>query len=196
MELAVLIADPSDILRAGLRLILMNDKRVTQIHEAATKEELHTQLRTKSLDLIVVNQSFITDMLMLPRRRFVILTAELDIDMFQRAYNHGARGYLLENTSAELLRATLCLEEKNILIEPALAAYIMDYFFSGLRFTVQDNLLSPREREVIELLREGIDRRLIAKKLHISDTTLKTHIKRIRNKNDDYYLNKKELNIK
>src|SRR5689334_12893115 len=108
MELEVLIADPSDILRAGLHLILMNDKRVIQIHEAATKEELYTQLRSKSLDLIVINQSFITDMSMLPRRRFVILTAELDIDIFQRAYNHGARGYLLENTSAELLRTTLC----------------------------------------------------------------------------------------
>lgn|SRR5438046_1026453 len=191
MEREVLIAEPSDSLRAGLQAVLMNDKYGVRIYEAVTKEELHAQLHSKSLDMIVVNQSFITDMSILPRGRFVILTVALDIDIFQAAYRHGARGYLLENTSAELLHTALCLEERNFLIDPALVTSILDYFFSGLRFSIQDNLLSPKEREVIKLLREGIDRKLIAKKLHISDTTLKTHIKHIKRKNN-IYSNKRE----
>ncbi len=184
MEREVLIAESSDILRAGLQAVLMGDKCVARIHEAATKEELHTQLHSKSLDMVVVNQSFITDISILPQGRFVILTAALDIDILQGAYRHGARGYLLENTSAELLRTALCLEEENFLIDPALSASILDYFFSGLRFFIQDNLLSPKEREVIKLLREGIDRKIIANKLHISETTLKTHIKNIKHKSE------------
>jgi len=186
MEREVLIAEPSDILRAGLRAVLTGDKCVVRLHEAATKEELYTQLRSKSLDMVVVNQSLLTDISILPRGRFVILTAALDRDFFQRAYRHGARGYLLESTSAELLRTALCLKEEGLLIDPALTASILDYFSSGLRFSIQDHLLSPKEREVMGLLREGMDRKRIAQTLHISETTLKTHIKHIRNKNNVY----------
>jgi DNA-binding CsgD family transcriptional regulator len=66
-----------------------------------------------------------------------------------------------------------------------LATTILDHFSSGLRFP-QDHLLSPKEKEVIALLREGIDRKRIAQRLHISDTTLKTHIKHIRRKSNVY----------
>jgi DNA-binding NarL/FixJ family response regulator len=186
MERDVLIAEPSEILRAGLQAVLTGDKCVVRIHEAATKEELYTQLHSKSLDMIVVNQSLMTDISILPRGRFVILTAALDKDFFQRAYRHGARGYLLESTSTELLRTALSLEEGSFLIDPALAPLILDHFSSGLRFPIQDHLLSPKEKEVIGLLREGLDRKGIAQKLHISDTTLKTHIKNIRSKNNVY----------
>jgi DNA-binding NarL/FixJ family response regulator len=192
----VLIAESSEILRAGLQAVLMSDKYVVRIHEAATKEELYTQLHSKSLDMIVVNQSFITDNIsILPRGRFVILTAALDRDFFQRAYKHGARGYLLESTSAELLRAALYLEEGSFLIDPALTTSILEYFSSSLRFPTQDHLLSPKEKEVISLLREGIDRKNIAQKLHISDTTLKTHIKHIRRKTMLTQSNKIEAKI-
>jgi DNA-binding NarL/FixJ family response regulator len=187
MEREVLIAESSEILRAGIQAVLMGDKCMVRTYEAATKEELHTQLHSRSLDMIVVNQSFITDDIsILPRGRFVVLTAALDRDFFQRAYRHGARGYLLESTSAELLRTALYLEEESLLIDPTLATSILDYFSSGLRFPIQDHLLSPKEKEVIGLLREGIDRKRIAQKLHISETTLKTHIKHIRRKNNVY----------
>jgi len=178
----VLIAESSEILRAGLQAVLMDDKDVIQLYEAATNEELYTQLRSKSFDMVVVNQSLITDISMLPRGRFVILTAVLDRVVFQRAYRHGARGYLLESISADLLRTTLCLEEECFLIDPALAASILDSFSPGLRFPIQDHLLSPREKEVVGLLREGMDRKRIAQKLYISETTLKTHIKNIKEK--------------
>jgi DNA-binding NarL/FixJ family response regulator len=186
MELKVLIAVSSDILRAGLHAVLAEDKHVVQVYEAAAKEELLTQIHSKSPDFIVVDQALITDMAFLPRGHFVILAAKLDIGILQRAYKYGACGYLLENTSAELLRATLYLQNGAFLIEPTIASYTMDYFLHGLRFTINDELLSPREREVVRLLRDGIDRRTIAKQLCISETTLKKHIQHIKNKSDSY----------
>jgi DNA-binding NarL/FixJ family response regulator len=185
MELKVLIAVSSDILRAGLRTLLTEDKRIVQVYEAATKEEVHAQLRSNELDFVVINQSLITDMTALPRGHFVILAAKFDLETLQKAYKYGARGYLLENTSAELLRATLDLQNGAFLIEPTIASYTMDYFVHGLRFTIRDELLSPREREIVTLLRDGVDRRTIAKQLCISDTTLKKHIQHIKNKSDN-----------
>src|SRR2546429_3567828 len=184
MELKVLIVASSDILRAGLRTVLTEDKHVVQIYEAATKEEFQTQLHAKSPDFIVLDQALITDMTSLPYGHFVILAAKLDIDILQTAYKHGARGYLLENTSAELLRATLYLQNGAFLIEPTIASYTMDYFLHGLGFTIHDELLSPREREIARLLRDGIDRRTIAKQLCISETTLKKHIQHIKHKSN------------
>ncbi len=184
MELKALVAASSDILRAGLRAVLTEDKHIVQVYEAATKEEFQTQLHCKSLDFMVINQAFITDMTALPRGHFVILAAKLDVDILQKAYKHGARGYLLENTSAELLRATLYLANGAFLIDPSITSYTMDCFLHGLRFAIHDESLSPREREIVKLLRDGIDRQAIAKDLCITDATLKTHIQHIKRKSN------------
>lgn len=185
MELNILIAASSDILRAGLRTVLTEDKHIIQVYEAATKEEFQSQLQAKSPDFIVIGQTLVTDMTSLPRGHFVILAAKLDLAVLQRAYKYGACGYLLENTSAELLRATLSLQNGAFLLEPSIASYTMDYLIHGLRFTIHDELLSPREREIARLLRDGIDRRTIAKQLCISDSTLKKHIQHIKHKSDN-----------
>jgi DNA-binding NarL/FixJ family response regulator len=180
MELKVLIAVPSDILRAGLRTVLTGDKHIVQVYEAATKEEFQTQLRSTSPDFIVIDQLLVIDMASLPRGHFIVLAAKFDLDTLQRAYKYGARGYLLNDASAELLRETLYLPNEAFLIEPTIASYIMDYFLHGLRFAIREELLSPREREIVKLLRDGLDRRTIAKQLCISETTLKKHIQHIK----------------
>lgn len=184
MELKVLVATPSDILRAGLRTLLTEDKRIVQVYEAATQEEVQARLSPPYPDFIVIDQSLITDMTSLPRGHFVILAAKFDMEILQKAYKYGARGYLLENTSAELLRATLHLQNGAFLIEPIIAPYTMDYLLHGLHFTIHEELLSPREREIAKLLRDGIDRRTIAKQLCISEATLKKHIQHIKNKSN------------
>src|SRR5947209_8515951 len=93
--LNVLIAEPHDILRMGLRVIFAEDERVAHIYEAATSQNLQTYVQNRSVDLLIVNQSLVTDITSLPRGRFVIIAEEIDMSMFQIAYKHGARGYLL-----------------------------------------------------------------------------------------------------
>jgi DNA-binding NarL/FixJ family response regulator len=184
MKLKILIAMSFDILRAGLRTVLTEDKHVVEVCEAATKEEFQAQLRFERPDFIVIDQSLVIDMASLPRGHFVVLAAKFDLDTLQRAYKYGARGYLLNDTSAELLRAALYLPNGAFLIEPTIASYTMDNFLHGLRFTIRDEFLSPREREIVQLLRDGVDRRTIAKQLCISETTLKKHIQHIKHKSN------------
>lgn len=179
MGLSVLIAEPGDILRTGLHTIFATDKRVASLYEASNPEELQKHLRSSVLDLIIVNQVLASDITILPPHRFVLLTSEFNISTFLMAYKHGAQGYLLENSQMELFHTILGLPKGTFLIEPALTANIVAYLTHDIRLLIKEELLTPREKEIVGLLREGIDRHTIAEQLSISNATLKTHIKNI-----------------
>ena len=184
MGLQILLAESSDILRAGIRTILMQDPLVTTINEATDEDQIQENLRHSSNDLIIINQLLIRNMCSLPRNRFIVLASELDIHLFQKAYKHGAKGYLLESTLTQLLRITLHLPEYAFLIEPMISHRVLEYMNADPRLSIKEELLTPREKEVIELLRQGTDRKEIAQQLHISEATLKTHLKNISRKRD------------
>jgi DNA-binding NarL/FixJ family response regulator len=182
VKLKILIAEARDILRAGLRTILSSDERIGHIYEAVNQQDLQNCLDSYSLDLVIVNQSLISDITILPRGQFVILTPELNMLSFYEAYKHGARGYLLENTSSDLLCTALCLTEGAFLIEPVLVTRVIEAMSGNTSFDISEDLLTPREREVVSLLRDGMDRHTMARHLCISEATLKTHIKNIARK--------------
>lgn len=185
MKYSILIAEPHHILRAGLRTIFTADKRVTALYDASNTEELQNHLRGTAIDLIIVNHTLIDDITILPSNHFVLLTSEFNIDTFITAYKHRARGYLLKNSQAEYFRALINLPLGAFLIDPMLTVNIMEYLTHDRRLLVKEELLTPREREIVELLREGVDRHIIAQQLNISPATLKTHIKNIFRKRQD-----------
>src|SRR5450631_613861 len=179
MELSVLSAEPCDILRTGLHTILATDERVATLVEVSNAEELQKHLRCCSIDLVIVNQMLVSDISTLPASRFVLLTSEFNITTFLMACKHGAKGYLLETSQAELIRVILGMPPGSFLIEPALTVNIVGYLTSDMRLMIKEELLTPREKEIVGLLREGIERSTIAEQLNISGATLKTHIKNI-----------------
>jgi len=178
----ILLAEPHELLRIGLRAIFAEDQRVAHIHETTTSQGLETQLRRNSVDLVVVNQSLINDIKSLPEGNFIILAPELDFNTLKAAYKHKCRGYLSENVSAKLLRSMLDYGKGDFLIEPNFAPLVMDRFFGDIFTVLKEELLTPREKEIIDLFREGLDRSAIAEKLCITETTLKTHLRNIARK--------------
>lgn len=186
----ILLAEPCELLRIGLRTILLADERVSQVSEASTQEHLKAKLQSCKIDLTIVNQVLIREVTQLPKGKFVILASNPDIGILKSASSHGARGYLSENVSAELLRVVLSSSDESFLLEPSLTPWIMKSLLGGTFFCIKEELLTPREKEIIQLLREGLDRRTIAKRLSISDATLKTHIKNIRKRDSEHYAEK------
>jgi DNA-binding NarL/FixJ family response regulator len=185
VKLSILIAEVRDIVRTGLRTIFLTDERIEQIYEASNKDDLRYYLNmSPPLDLIIVNEALIWDITLLPQQHFIILTDELNIQALQAAYKQQAKGYLLENASIELLRVALGLPEGAFLLEPTITTDVLKYLTNDMRFSIEDDLLTRREKEIIELLRKEIDRRSIAQQLHISEATLKTHIKNIARKRE------------
>jgi DNA-binding NarL/FixJ family response regulator len=180
MGQSVLIAESREILRAGLRSIFSSDPFVTCIYEAATSEELKKHLVTYKPDLIVVQQTLITDILLFPRGHFVIVATEPDKNMLLAAFAYGARGYLLENSSADLFHLTLQLTNGMFLLDPKVTPWLLGCISGDILPSVSNDVLTVREKEIFDLLLTGsLTNRAIAKKLCISEATVKTHLAHI-----------------
>lgn len=182
MSKSILIAEPCELLRIGLKTVFAEDQRISNIHEVATCKSLEAQLGCCRVDLVIVNQSLITNILCLPPGKFIVLASKLDLTMLKASYKHKGRGYLSENVSAKLLRTILDSDENAFLIEPSLTPYVMESICGNASSFFNDELLTPREKEIAALLNDGLDRATIARSLCISEATLKTHIRNMARK--------------
>lgn len=175
----VLIAEPREVLRKGLCAIFAQEPGGAQATEVATSEDLKYQLEQQAFDLVVVHQSLVTDLMILPRGNLVLLATEPDADMLLAARLHGARAYLLENASGALLRQTLHLTRGTFLTDPAVSRWIAEYLTHHLLLSISDETLTAREQAILHLLWRGLSNREMAQQLGLSESTVKTHVKHI-----------------
>ena len=184
MGKTVLLVESNDLLRAGLKSIFANDPRVAHVYEA-TNDKYSSLLQDTSFDLIVINQALAGDMSTLLDENFVVITSDPNMLALKTAFDYGALSYLTINASADLLRIALDIDKNGFLVEPVLTPLLIKCMFeSRSYFFVKEELLTPREREIVNLLRSGLDRSSIARRLHIAQATLKTHIKNIARKRE------------
>jgi DNA-binding NarL/FixJ family response regulator len=99
----------------------------------------------------------------------------------------GASGYVLKDCAfEELTRAIRTVMDNKIYLSPAISGVVVDDYLHRLQKVdySDSELLSDREREVLQLLAEGKSTKQIALKLHISNKTVETHRRQIMNKLD------------
>lgn len=188
MGVSVLIAVPHDFLRAGLRTLFEKDAQVDNICEIATSANLANSLGIQAPDMVIIHQSFVADITILPAGRFVIIAPEPDKDIFLASLAHGGRGYILESTSSNVLLVSLLLDRGPFFLDSALLSWLADCI-SG-RDTVPDGHVSPvdseqltrRELEVFHLIQNGLSNQAIADQLCISRKTAKKHRENITRK--------------
>jgi DNA-binding NarL/FixJ family response regulator len=116
----------------------------------------------------------------MPATQFVMLTVYEDPDHIFKALSSGASGYLLKRTPrAELLAAVKDVYAGGSPMSSNIARKIVQSFQRFSPSPTEPDNLSPREREVLELLARGYLYKEIADALHISVPTVNTHIRRI-----------------
>jgi len=184
MGLHVVIVEESDTVRMSLYTPLSTVPVIDTIYEAKTYDEVEKQLATRFIDLLLIHQSLIEDITLLPRSRFVVLADELDTQMLLAASQHNACGYVLsENASEALLKITLRLAEKEginaMLLDSTLISLLCNSTTDTSAPTTDITMFTKREREVLYLLRDGLRNPDIAQQLCISEATVRTHIARI-----------------
>lgn len=182
MKKQILIADPRTAFRQELCAMFIRPPEEEQIHEAATDQELLDQLAKHTFDLVIVNQSLVTDITILPCDNCIMLAPQLDMLMLFAARTQGARAYFQENASVSLIRQVAELPQGIFLTDPAISAQVADYMAHHLLFSINDEGLTTREREVFHLLLNGQSKRDIAEQLHISVNTIKAHARSIYDK--------------
>ena len=174
-KLHIIVAEKRTLVRDALCILLRSVPIVAAIYEATTHEEVENYLTSHTVDLLLIHQSLVADIALLPRNHFVIIADEVDTHMLLAASKHNACGYLLrENASEALLKVILRLVEKEgvkaLLLDTGVLPALLD------SATTNITMLTEREREVLYLLHEGRKNFEIAKLLSIEETTVRTHV--------------------
>ena len=113
-----------------------------------------------------------------PERRIVLYTGSNEIELLIKGLDSGARGYALkEGTQAELRSAIRTVAEGGTYVDPRLQSALL-----SRKATQTQRVLSKREREIMDLLAQGLTGEQVAERLYLSPETIKTHIRNAMNK--------------
>ena len=179
----VLIVDDHAVVREGLRTFLELQDGIDVAGEAADGEQAVAEAERLRpdvvlMDLVMPRLDGVAAMHALrervPSARVVVLTSFLDDDKLLPALRAGAAGYLLKNAPPqELARAVRAAHAGEALLDPIVAARLV----GALAGEEQPlDRLTPREREVLQLIGRGFPNKRIARELTISEKTVKTHV--------------------
>jgi RNA polymerase sigma factor (sigma-70 family) len=189
----VLLVDDDDLMRAGLKAVLSSDEEVEVVGEAGDGRTAVSQaralrpevvlmdVRMPDLDGIAATREVIDTS---PEVKVVILTTFEQDDYIFGALNAGASGFLLKRSRPEeLLEAIHTVAAGDSLLSPSVTRTVIDRMARQPAPQIGPNRLleslTPREREVLELVARGLSNGEIAAELVIEESTVKTHVKRI-----------------
>jgi DNA-binding NarL/FixJ family response regulator len=190
----VLLADDDDLVRAGMSMIIDGTDDITVVGEASGGREAVTETVRLRPDVVLMDiQMPDGDGIEATRRIveetggetkvIVVSTFELDKYVFE-SLRAGASGYLLKRTRPDdLLAGVRLVAEGEGLLSPSVTRRIIEEF-ADLPATEPANLdrvelLTEREREVLLCVARGLSNSEIGEEMHISESTAKTHLKRV-----------------
>lgn len=184
----VVLADDHPMYRYGLRAVLDDAPQIKVVGEAATGRELLDNAATTHPDVVLTDLGMpdldgaaATRQLLAqqPSIAVLVLTMHDDDESVFTALRAGALGYLLKGADGpEVVRAVLTVAQGDAVYGAAVARRIVD-FYSGAhqRYAAQAfPNLTPRERDVLDLLAIGARNHEIARRLALSEKTVRNHV--------------------
>jgi DNA-binding NarL/FixJ family response regulator len=198
MSIRVLIADDHKIMLAGLRSLLEKQTDIEVVGEADNGRKAVQMAQEKKPDVIVMDVSMpdlngieATKQIIesLPETRVIALSMHSDKRFVMGMLRAGASGYLLKDcASQELANAIDQVAGGKKYLSPEITGVVIDDFLMGggssEEVATAASQLSPREREVLQLIAEGWSTKQIASHLYVSIKTIETHRRQIMKKLD------------
>jgi len=187
-QIRILLADDHIIIRSGLKLLLEQQpdfKVIAEANDGRQAVQLATAHRpdVAVLDIGMPQLNGIEATCQIlaaePDVEVVILSMHSDEGYVLRALKAGARAYILKNSAeSDLIRAIRTVKEGKSFFSPVISKLLLeDYVRQVQEKSVEDSydLLTPREREVLQLLAEGKSNKDVASILNLSLHTVETH---------------------
>jgi DNA-binding NarL/FixJ family response regulator len=184
----ILLADDHTVIRQGLRLLLERQDAFEVVGEAADGRQAialaeSTQPDVVVLDLAMPNLNGIEAARQIaarvPSAAIVVLSMHADESYLLQALKAGARAYLLKDSAdADLIAAIRAVNEEKAFFSPTISRLLADDYIRQLQQRgTQDSyeLLTPRERQILQLLAEGKSNKAVATILNLSPHTVDTH---------------------
>jgi two-component system, NarL family, response regulator NreC len=195
MSLRILLADDHAILRCGLRLLLQREPDLLVAGEAADGRAAVDWMDRGQASVVVMDvgmpglngiEATAQIVRKYPQTAVVVLSMHGDETYVLRCLRAGARGYVLkESAEHELIAAIRAVAAGKSFFSPKVTRLLQQEHVERLRREGGDDsfqLLTGREREVLQLLAEGHSNKEIAGRLFLSVYTVETHRKRILDK--------------
>ncbi|OPY12869.1 MAG: Oxygen regulatory protein NreC [Syntrophus sp. PtaB.Bin001] len=193
MSINVLLADDHKIVRDGLR-ILIEARNMNVVAEAENGQkainlarELHPNIVIMDISMPDMNGIDATRKIIseLPETKVIALSMHADRHFVTGMLEAGASGYLLKDCAfEELVNAIHTVLDNHTYLSPSIADIVVKNYVnkaSGNSVVVSSEL-TPRERELLQLLAEGMTAKQIAAELHVSVKTVETHRRNITQK--------------
>ena len=204
----ILLVDDHDIVRTGLKTFLDTQKGLQVVAEASTGEEAITMAAQTQPDVVIMDITMpemdglvATSSLkeIDPDINVLALTVHEDKQYLFQMMSAGASGYLTKQSAAEeLVEAIRAVAAGNVYLKPTLARWLLEDYRRMLQGLPSDSVsaeeatgaakdldvLSKREKQVLELVAEGFTNIQIGEKLGISPKTVARHRERIMKKLD------------
>ena len=185
----VVLADDHPMFRFGVVAALATVPDVELVGEAAGGRELLAEVARTRPDVVLTDLAMpdmdgatATRALLArdPGLGVPVLTMHADDESVFRALRAGARGYLLKGAGRdELVRAVLAVAAGEAVYDGPVARRIVDFYTGAAEEPAAFPELTPREREVLDLLAAGARNSQIARRLGMSDKTVRNHVSSI-----------------
>ena len=186
-KIRVLLADDHAILRSGIRALLEDEPDLEVVGEAEDGHEVIRMAAELEPDIVLIDIAMprlngleATRRIMQanPQAKILILSMHENEEYVRQVFASGAMGYILKDAAVrELLGAIRAIYRGEVVLSPAITRLVVeDYLRWGdLQMNHMDSGLSPREREVLQLIAEGYTNSEIAGILSISIKTVQSH---------------------
>lgn len=187
-KLRILLADDHVVMRTGLRALLERQPNLEVVGEGENGREAIELVASLKPDVVVMDvgmpvlngieatKAIVTQH---PTTAVVILSMYVDESYIMRALNAGARGYLLKDSApADLIGAIQAVSQNKSFFSPKVSRILAEDYVRVLKqkgAVDSYDLLTSREREILQLIAEGKANKEVAAALNISPYTVETH---------------------
>jgi two-component system response regulator DevR len=188
-QIRVLIVDDHELVRVGLRTLLSTDPQIEVLGEAAAGGQAIAIAREQQPDVVLLD-AHLPDLSgpkvcrrlreAVPDAVVAMLTTFTDDELVRDSVLAGAQGYLLKDIAQlDLCRSIKALARGEAVIDPKVAPLVLAAARRGGGAVGGESMLSARQREVLQLVAQGLSNREIGARAHLSELTVKSYVEEI-----------------